>query len=322
MRRDHRMGGRVRRALFPAKQLIQRAVGVGGEVLGEGAADAGEAASLEAHDVLCGEALGAAGHAVHGAQQAGLLEETEGGGGAAAEVEEGQKGLPGPLRSREFAGVADDRAAERDGAIAHRFARREQGSSGDDGEGVADVVAQPFGAGGQEAVVVAAQMEKAFELDAGEAEGARAEAAEVFAVEVALERLDRLGAGEAGVLEVHGEAVPATEIGGFAIAGQVQDCREVTLIVRIHSGTNVGAGSFTILVFADAPTNEDATDFLPTPLTALVSAPAINSGSTAGTFTVSAIGSANLPAFLRVQIAWAAGSSGQAVVSADIVAKS
>jgi hypothetical protein len=97
---------------------------------------------------------------------------------------------------------------------------------------------------------------------------------------------------------------------------------QAVLIVRTHTGTALGAsGGLQINVYPDAPTSEEATDFLQNPLTSIASV-TVGSGNTAGSFTITAITlAAGLPAYLRVGFIWLSSSTGQAVVSADINAK-
>lgn len=132
------------------------------------------------------------------------------------------------------------------------------------------------------------------------------------------------------------QVVPALNGGGslwIAKGIDITGLREATALLRVHQGTNVPGATnngLQALVFPDAPTPEDATDFLPNAATALITLPTtntfINGGAQIGTFFWQAINSAafpQLPAFLRVQLVWGTGTTtGQAVISMDIVAKS
>jgi hypothetical protein len=107
----------------------------------------------------------------------------------------------------------------------------------------------------------------------------------------------------------------------IARAIDISAFKEATLVVRQHAGTNVTGTGLQVGVSQDAPSVEDTADFVPSSSTP-IGTPVTVSGSTANIFQVAPIGSANLPAFLRLQLVWQSGSAGTAVISVDIVAKS
>jgi hypothetical protein len=105
----------------------------------------------------------------------------------------------------------------------------------------------------------------------------------------------------------------------------ISQYREATLLVRVHTGT-VGlsaSSTFTISVWADAPTTEDPTDvFFPTSAIAGASTTLDNSTTVPSLIAPISCGSANLPAMVRIKAAWSSSSGAtQVVISADLVAK-
>ena len=101
----------------------------------------------------------------------------------------------------------------------------------------------------------------------------------------------------------------------------VTNYTQAVLIVRTHQGTNIGGGTgLQVSVYYDAPTSEEATDFLPSPLTPIVSV-TVAPATSLGTFQLAVIGTSGLSGYLRVGLIWPSSSSGQAVISADICAK-
>lgn len=116
----------------------------------------------------------------------------------------------------------------------------------------------------------------------------------------------------------------ATKTLTLAKGVDVSNFREASIIVRVHQGTSLsggGAPTITVKVFRDAPTNEDADDFVDDS-TNLVSSSITIAGSDAGPQLKFSALAGQLPTFLRVVLEMGGTGSGQAIISADIVAKS
>ena len=99
----------------------------------------------------------------------------------------------------------------------------------------------------------------------------------------------------------------------------ISQYREATLLVRVHAGTNLASATLVVAVYTDAPTSEDNTEFYGASTWTTL---ALAATSPPFTQTVT-VGSANLPAFLRIGLYWSAGAAAnEAMLSADLIAKS
>ena len=93
-----------------------------------------------------------------------------------------------------------------------------------------------------------------------------------------------------------------------------------TLIVRIHAGTNITAGTgLLISVFGDAPTAEDHNDFIPN--NAALATYSVTNTSVTNEVYFQAFAGGPIPGFLRVQLQWPTSSAGQAIISVDLSLK-
>ena len=115
-------------------------------------------------------------------------------------------------------------------------------------------------------------------------------------------------------------AVPTQAI-QIAKAIDLSQYREATFLLRVHAGTTLtGAGTLLIVqAMIDAPTREDGANFIGpnigTPIT-------ITSATLPPFVQFSTMASTNLPSYCRVQLTWAGTVTGQAILSADLIAKS